>query len=206
VLLFLLCNQHSIEEVNDRAGFVAGLKPLRVGKKVTGFELIVSPKQKSAPKCNEGTDRNIQELLDEIAKNFGKLSRTVLENILRSYSHEYIFQKITYTKQHAKKEKSGFYPIAYFISALKNDYKSSEQLIEENKEQREKNEKQQRWQEKLESLHYDLAAWQRNLQAAQSNNNPTLIENSKKIVSQCEKSLEQHLLEKPKIQDNVEAD
>lgn len=193
------------EEVNDRAGFVVGLQQLKVGKKITGFELIVRPKQKSGHKCNEVTDKNTQDLLDEIAKNFGKISESVLEDILRNYSFEYVYQKIIYTKQHAKKEKSGFYPIAYFISALKNDYKNSEHLVKENKEQRRKNEKQEKWQEKLEFLHCDLAHWQRNLQAAQNDNNTTLIENINKIVVECEKSLEQHLLEKSVIQNNGEA-
>ena len=50
----------------------------------------------------------------------------MLNNILNNYSEEYMLEKIAYTKKYAKKESSGFYPIPYFISAIKHDYKFKE--------------------------------------------------------------------------------
>lgn len=196
----------AIEEVNDRAGFVVDLQPVRMGRKVTGFELKVNPKQKCVSKQDVITDDDTQEILDEIAKHFGKISDSVLDNILRKYPHDYLYQKIAYTKQHVKKDKTGFYPVAYFMSAIKNDYRSSEQLIVENKEQVDKNKKEREWQERLEFLHSDLATWQRNLQAANGNNNPNLVENINKIIAQCKKSLDEHMLQKPVLIASSEAD
>lgn len=196
----------AIEEVNDRAGFVVDLQPLRVGKKISSFQLTVNPKLKNVFYLNEATEKNEQNLVSEITKNFGKISELVLKNILVNYSYEYIFQKINYTKEHVQKDESGFYPIAYFISALKNDYKNSEKNLENSKDQSDKIEEQENWQERLQFLYCDLAHWKRNLQLAQKDNNKILIQNINKIIAQCEKSLEQHLLVKPKIQPIIEAD
>ncbi len=195
----------ALEEVNDRAGFVVNLQNVRVGRKVIGFELSVTRKEKRISVNSENARKKTQHTLNEIIRTFGKISDSVLESILKNYSSEYIFEKIDYVKQRAKKDKSGFYPVPYFISALRDDYRSGEQLAEENEEQHESNEREQRWCEKLEFLHLDLTTWQRNLQAAKSNDNPSVIDNINNIIGQCEKALEQHLLEKPDVQQSSEA-
>ena len=69
-----------------------------------------------------------------------------------------------------------------------------------------KNKKEREWQERLEFLHSDLATWQRNLQAANGNNNPNLVENINKIITQCKKSLDEHMLQKPALIASSEAD
>ena len=119
--------------------------------------------------------------------------------MLKNYSEEYISEKIAYTKQHTKKEKTGFYPIAYFMSALRDDYKSSEQVVEENKEPvTSNNNHRNEWREKLHALQSDLGHWRRHLEYAEASENPSLAENAKKIILQCEERIQQHLLEQPK--------
>jgi len=188
----------SLEEVNDRASFVVNIQNVRLGRKVTGFEISVESKNKVSPANRQAAGQQQGKVLEAIKQSFGKINASVLENVLRSYSEEYVLEKISYTKQHAKKEKSGFYPVAYFMSALRDDYKSSEQLVEENKEQKKNNNHNNEWREKLHALQSDLGHWRRHLEYAQVGENPSLAENAKKIILQCEKRLQQHLLEQPK--------
>lgn len=188
----------SLEEVNDRAGFVVNLQNVRVGRKVTGFEISVESKNKTSSSNKQETSHQQGRVLETIKQAFGKISEAVLDNALKNYSEEYILEKISYTKQHAKKEKTGFYPIAYFMSALRDDYKSSEQVVEENKEQVTSNNHRNEWREKLNALQSDLGHWRRHFEYAQASNNSSQVENTKKIVLQCEERLQQHLLEQPK--------
>ncbi len=188
----------SLEEVNDRAGFVVNIENVRLGRKVTGFEISVESKNKTSP-VNKWPESDKQSrVLETIKQAFGKISETVLDNVLKNYSEEYILEKIAYTKQHAKKEKIGFYPIAYFMGALRDDYKSSEQVVEENKEQKRNNNHNNEWCEKLHALQSDLGHWRRHLGYAEASENLSLAENAKKIILQCEERLQQHLLEQPK--------
>lgn len=188
----------SLEEVNDRAGFVVNIEKVRLGRKVTGFEISVQSKNKTLA-ANKGPKSDKQgRVLETIRQVFGKVSESVLENVLKNYSEKYILEKISYTKQHTKKEKTGFYPTAYFISALRYDYKSSEQCIEENKGQIVSNNHRNEWHDKLHALQSDLGHWHRHLEYAQASKNQSLAENAKKILSECEARLQQHLLEQPK--------
>ena len=196
----------AIEEVNDRAGFVVDLQPLRMGRKVTGFELKVNPKQKCVSKQDAITDDDTQEILDEIAKHFGKISDSVLNNVLRNYSHEYLYQKIAYTKQHVKKDKTGFYPVAYFMSAIKNDYKSSEQLSDDNKVQRKINEEDQQWQHKLRELSCEVEHWKRLLDVVSNSKNTNMKENYENLIRSSENKLKKHLLQRPAVLKASEAD
>lgn len=188
----------SLEEVNDRAGFVVNIENVRLGRKVTGFEISVESKNKTSPVNKQPENEKQGRVLETIKQVFGKISETVLDNLLKNYSEDYILEKIAYTKQHAKKEKTGFYPIAYFMSALRDDYKSSEQVVEENKEQKTNNNHNNEWREKLHALQSDLGHWRRHLEYAEASENPSLAENAKKIILQCEERLQKHLLEQPK--------
>lgn len=187
----------SLEEVNDRASFVVNIKNIRLGRKITGFEISVESKNKVSRVNRQVANQQHGRVLEAIKQSFGKVNASVLENILKSYSNEYVLEKITYTKQHVKKEKSGFYPIAYFMSALRDNYKSSEQLIEEHKEQKTSNTYNDEWRKKLHALQSDLGHWRRHLEYAQVGKNPSLAENAKKIILQCEERLQLHLLEQP---------
>lgn len=188
----------SLEEVNDRAGFVVNLQNVRVGRKVTGFEISVESKNKTSSSSKQETSHQQGRVLDEIRQSFGKISESVLDNTLRNYSESYIIEKIAYTKQHAKKNQSGFYPVAYFMSAIRDDYKSSEQLVEENKEQKKSNKQSNEWHEKFRALQLDLEHWKRHLEYAKAGKNPSLTENAQKIILQCQENLKKHLLEQPK--------
>ena len=184
----------SIEEVNDRANFVVSLDAMRVGRKVTGFEVSVASKKKSTivsiPKLDESVG-----IHKEIELAFGQLSESVLGNILNHYSEDYILEKIAYTKKHAKKESSGFYPIPYFVSAIKHDYKFKEayQSTHHLKEAvvHPKNE----WDKKLHDMQTDLNHWKKLFECAQKNNDQAQIKNIAAIILNCEEKIKLHSLD-----------
>lgn len=188
----------SLEEVNDRAGFIVNIQNVRVGRKVTGFEISVESKNKIFPISKKTENQKQDKILEIIQQSFGKISETVLDNVLKSYTEEYILEKISYTKQHAKKEKSEFYPVAYFMSALRDDYKPNDQCVEEKKEQKVSSSHHNVWCEKLHVLQSDAVHWQRQLKYAQASKNLSLSENCKKVLLQCEERLQKHLLEQSK--------
>lgn len=188
----------SLEEVNDRADFIVNIDNVKLGRKITGFEITVQSKNKRVVANNELDIDKHNKVHEFIKQTFGKISEVVLTSLLRNYSEEYILEKISYTKQHTKKEKTGFYPTAYFISALRDDYKSNDQYAEENKEQIVNFNPCNEWNEKLLALQSDIRHWVRYLEYAQASNNTIQIENTKTIVSQCEEKLQQHLLNQHK--------
>ena len=188
----------SLEEVNDRAGFIVNIQNVRVGRKVTGFEISVESKNKISPISKQTEDQKQDKILEIIQQSFGKISEAVLENVLKNYTEEYILEKISYTKKYAKKEKSEFYPVAYFMSALRDDYKPSNKSVEEKKEQEVNSNHHNEWCEKLHALQSDVEHWQRHLKYAQASKNLSLSENCKKVLLQCEERLQQHLLEQSK--------
>lgn len=187
----------SIEEVNDCANFVVNLDSIKSGRKITGFELSVTNKKKTSlleRKIEPSKQIEIQQL---IKLAFGEVSVSILNNILEDYPQDYILEKITYTKKHARKEQTGLYPIAYFISALRDDYKDIGQLVDdiEKKQPNAIDQTHYDWEEKLNLLFNDLNAWKRNLEYAKTSKNPSL-EEIKKIILQCEEKLQQHFLER----------
>lgn len=181
----------SIEEVNDRANFVVNLEAMRVGRKVTGFEVSVTSKKKpsieSIPKPDESLGVH-----KEIELAFGQLSESVLENILNNYPEDYILEKIAYTKKHAKKESSGFYPIPYFISAIKHDYKFKE-AYQTTQHLNEKVVPQtNEWDKKLHDMQTDLNHWKKLFECAQKNNDRAQIKNIEAIILNCEEKIKLH--------------
>ncbi len=185
----------SIEEVNDRANFVVSLDNIKMGRKITGFELSVERKSRTSQPNNQTEVNGMGVAKKAIKLAFGKISEAVLNNILSKHPESYIFEKITYTKKHAKKEKTGLYPIPYFISALRDDYKLSAQQ-KDSSVQPEVPDEEHAWREKLNLLQADLNHWNGRLAFAKAGNKPSLVENTKMIVLKCEEKLQQHLLEK----------
>lgn len=180
----------SVNEVNDIANFVVDLINIKNGKKIIAFEISVNAKKKTMTQVNEKTTSENKKIYETIKENFLTLNNNVLENIMRSYTEEYILDKIEYTKKHAKKESTGFYPIAYFISALKNDYRSSEIVpIEEPIIATGKTET---WNEKLILLKADLTHWKMMNKYAIAHNNIQRITNTQKIIEECEEKLRKH--------------
>lgn len=186
----------SVEEVNDRASFVVNLEIMKSGRKITGYEISVNYKKKTSLTDNlPGTFGN-ERIHKEVKDTFGILNESVLENIFHSYSEEYILEKIAYTKKHAKKESSGFYPIPYFISAIKHDYKFKPDHQPQNIEIRPFDEKAQ-WQNKLHRLQSDLSHWEKLIEYARSSNNELQINNMSSVIVDCQSKLKQHYLEQP---------
>ena len=187
----------SIEEVNDRADFIVNLVSIKQGRKVSGFELTVKNKNMLKKLDNTSTSWEDIKLYKEIKDTFGILSDSVLNNILNNYSENYVYEKINYVKKFAKKEDSGFYPIPYFITALKDDY-----IL--NKDQpnfQTMTNKTCQWENTLKHLQYDLNHWKKVLECAQTSNNPSQVNIIKTVTLQCEQKLQLHFLKKNNIED-----
>jgi plasmid replication initiation protein len=186
----------SVEEVNDRADFVVSLETMKNGRKITGFEVSVKNKKKSIVTDNAQHISENEKINKEIKQAFGVLSESVLENILNNYSEEYILEKIAYTKKCAKKESSGFYPIPYFISAIKHNYKFKEELQPQNTQEKTVDGKIE-WQNKLLRMQQDLKHWERMLEYGKARNNDSQIKTAQNDILRCQEKIKQHCLEQP---------
>jgi len=182
----------SVEEVNDRANFVVRLESIKIGRRIAGFEILVKSKKITASLENQIDFSKKEKILKEIKETFGTLSNHVLENILKNYSEEYLIEKITYTKKHAKKENSGLYPIPYFISAIRDNYAEKKKAVQEHIFANEN-----QWKNKLYALQADLNHWNKLLENADTGQNIIQKNSLQKIISQCEQKLQKHLLENP---------
>ncbi len=177
----------AVEEVNDRADFVVNLDTIRTGRKITAYELIVTPKKKTD--VDGELEKNHVEknemLLKDLKHAFGKIGDTITHNIFMSYSEEYIAEKLQYTKKVAKKNADGLFPIAYFMSALKNDYKSPDQLVEQ--EQVKISKVQDDWVLSEQNIQREIHHWKRIYTISPTDTN-------RQILSNCEEKLRQHHL------------
>lgn len=181
----------SVEEVNDRSDFVVHLDTIRMGRKITAYELMVTPKKKAEIVCDVENKKDTNDvLLNDLKHAFGKIGDTIIHNIFLSYSDEYIAEKLRYTKKVAKKNAEGLFPVAYFMSALKNDYKSPEQLVEQ--EQVKTSKAQDEWVVTEQNLQREIHHWKRIF-----NHSPT--DTNRQIVSNCEEKLRQHHLSRSSI-------
>lgn len=181
----------SVEEVNDLANFVVSLEAIKHGRKVTGFEVSVKSKKKISNINTTSPISNYEKIAKEIKNVFGVMSQSVLENILINYAEEYIFEKIEYTKQFAKKTPAGLYPIPYFISAIKHDYKFKEDNKSHTGEIKSVDNNND-WENKLKSLQLDFAHWKKLLVYATASKNDSQIENIKKVLLTCQKKIDEH--------------
>jgi len=75
----------SLEEVNDRDGFVVNIENVRLGRKVTGFEISIQSKNKTSPVNKQPENEKQGRVLETIKQAFGKISETVLDNMLKNY-------------------------------------------------------------------------------------------------------------------------
>jgi plasmid replication initiation protein len=183
----------ALEEVNDRADFEVKLDAIKMGRKITGFELSVTSKKTTAS-VHENSGSTKENLMSQIKQHFGNIVPHVLANILKSYSEEYIIEKMLYTVKHAKKDFTGNYPVPYFISALKNDYKSTEQVEKNTVPTFKIADIMTLWKEKWVLLRDDLVHWKKLEEFAIANNNSFQIKNTQTIITQCEEKLREHLL------------
>lgn len=185
----------AVEEVNDRANFVVKLDAIKSGKKIIAYEVSVENKNTVISHFPENVEEDISR---EIKQTFGVINETILKNIINNYSKEYIREKINYTKEHTKKENSNFYPIAYFISSLKHDYKSNEKSPAMLKSLESDN--QDNWNMTLNILQADLSHWEKIKKFHSSESNKNTVNS---IIFQCKEKIKQHYLIKP-TQNKVE--
>ena len=183
------------EEVNDRADFTVQLKKVKTGRKVTALELNVVRKQKAVVKNNKAVDKE-SKICQEVKSKFPNIKDRILDDILSRYSTEYIKEKIDYTIFMKKPDVNNNYPLAYFISALKDDYKlsskknnSKEQIVSTTKNNR------TNWNFKHQLLISNLNHWLNNLKTLEQKMNPgPALENVKNIVNKCKEELKSHKL------------
>ncbi len=186
----------SIEEVNDLANFVVKLEYVKTGRKITGVELSATKKyiKNERVACEE--ESNKPNVCPAISTEFGPVSDTVLDNIIKSYPEEYILEKIEYTKSKTQRENTGFYPIRYFMSALKHDYKSNNVKNKPDGEEAGECKEKESWKEKLSFLDVDKEYWQRMLELAKKDNNLKRIDEVEGFIAECDRKLKQHFLDK----------
>lgn len=199
----------SVEEVNDRADFLVNLESIREGRKVTGFVLHVNSKNKMtkpAESPDVTTENKIlsvnSELRDStvnlIKEYFGTIHPAVIESIQKQYSQAYIHEKIDYVKKCSKKDNSGYFPPAYFIAALKGDYKRAQKSSLPSIKTTILNTPQVVWSQRLAHLEQDFQHWKKLLEISKQNNHTAQIASSEKIVKQCEERIALHLTQRPK--------
>jgi len=186
----------SVEEVNDRANFFVSLESVKTGRKIVGFEMSVKNKVKSLLTVNQLTLPENEKVNIEIKEAFGVLNNSILENILHSYSEEYILEKIAYTKKYAKKDNVGLYPIPYFISAIKHDYKFKIEHQPQNTQEKNPDENSE-WRNKLQLLQSDLRHWEKLFEYTKKGDNESQINNISNVILNCKEKLKKHYLEQP---------
>lgn len=189
----------AVEEVNDLAGFTVKIEDIKENNKIVAFKLDVNDKKKITKfhlKKENHNDRD--KIVEAITLAFGNIKGQVLDSILRSYPDTYILEKISYTKSHAKKEHTNLYPAAYFISALKNDYQSSEKNIPKNNENTSKNKEMTKWNDELSLLKGDLAHWKKLFEESKDQRRK---EDTHTIIENIQKKLEEHINRKPQLVD-----
>lgn len=193
----------SLEEVNDRSDFIVSLDTVKNGRKTTGFEIAIKSKKKSIINPNDTSNAKQHEKISEQIKlEFGIISATVLSNILTNYSEEYLLEKIAYTKKYAKKDSSGLYPIPYFISAIKHDYKFKEVQQTSNSSDKAENEFDD-WSRKLSLLQSDLRHWENRLAIANASKKEAEIEAIQRVISGCQEKINHHYLDQPTLNEAV---
>lgn len=188
----------AVEEVNDRAGFTINVENVKSKNKVVAFNLHVESKKKITKfhLKKEYSDAR-GKVLEAIQLTFGNVKHNVLDNILQTYDDDYILQKISYTKKHAKKEHTNLYPIAYFISALKNDYQSNEKSVVFDQKKPKVDNTLLDWDRKKRELESDLLSWEGRVEHFKNSSDEKQKENFLKIIASCKKALKEHFENKP---------
>lgn len=186
----------SVEEVNDRSDFVVSLETMKNGRKTTGFEVSIKSKKKLIITNDMLDTQQHEKVRNEIKHVFGVISESVLSNIFNNYSEEYLLEKIAYTKKYAKKENAGFYPIPYFISAIKHDYKFKEDHQAENVGEKSQDELIA-WNKKLSLLQSDLRHWEDRLACANESKKESDIKAIEGVVANCQEKIKHHYLDQP---------
>jgi len=186
----------AIEEVNDRANFIVNLEAVKSGRKTIGFEVSVTNKKKANTQENPLNNLENEKIDNEVKQTFGMITKSVLQNIINNYSEEYILEKINYTKKCAKKESTGFYPVPYFISAIKHDYKFKEEPAYQETKEKPLVAKDE-WGIKLRSLVTDLNHWKKLFAYANETSNEVQIKYMTNLIVECEEKIRKHYLEQP---------
>lgn len=191
----------ALEEVNDRANFVVSIEKIKEGRSIIGFNVSIVKKDKDIKtdliRIEQQAYQDVEVIIE---KHFGKINKNILESIFNNYSKEYILQKIDYTIGRVKKETTGLYPVAYFISALKKDYKSNK-IVDVDKTANEilsNNITSTDWDKKCDFLHMELDHWRR-MQSLYLKNNADdkTLQSVQGSIDRYKNELEEHYSNKP---------
>lgn len=187
----------ALEEVNDLAGFTVTVENIKSGNKVVAFKLVVNDKKKITKfHLKQAYDDVRGKIIEAIHLAFGNINYQILDNILKNYTDDYILEKINYTKNHAKKEHTNLYPIAYFMSALRNDYQSKEKIILEDPAKKLDKKILSDWNYHLILLKSDLSHWKKQFSAEKDLKRK---EDFQKIILDIELKLQKHIDSKPTL-------
>lgn len=185
--------QPSVEEVNDRADFYIDLKHLKVARKIVAFDVSVTSKNKNVVMQKPDYTSEQNNIISMIKDTFGIINSSTLTHILKNYDMKYIEEKVRYTKQHAKRGKCNYYPMPYFISALRYDYKDAiKEELNTIKTDTNPN-SDSNWDFDLATLQSDLNHWQDRLNFFQANHNEKQINNINIIIAACKKKIQLHI-------------
>lgn len=165
----------SIEEINDRTDFLISIDAIKQGRKIIAFDISAGNKKKIPEEDSSQIDHERKKVVDLIKSYFNYISEPSLNNIFEKYSNSYIIEKIEYTIKLAKKENDGFYPVAYFLSALKCDYKTNSSIIIE-----EKNNSSVARDEQEQNLKSEIRHWNKMISITEREE---LKDNYKKLLS-----------------------
>jgi plasmid replication initiation protein len=188
----------SVEEVNDRSNFIVSLDAIKSGRKTTGYHIGLKYKNGDHSAVErEGSLTEDNKVNAEIKRVFGIVNMPAISNILYNHSEEYIQEKIVYTIKHAKKESSGYYPVAYFISAVRNDYKEKGESLLVKSNVGCAVIQGDEWEKELSLLESDRNHWRKLYESVKSSKNETQIKQIGNILSRCDQKIEYHHLNKP---------
>lgn len=190
----------ALEEVNDRANFVVSLERLNECRRITGFNLAVNPKKQTQSKSPLKVNKKIELLKAELKKYFGSISQQTEEFIFLKYPVEYIYEKMQYTRDHCHKNKLGLYPIAYFISALKNNYQSNDTSPKENIKESKENSLIDKWNHEFKSISSDLNMFKKKLKIVENRKDfGNIIKHTTLMINTLEAKLEKHIAKKAQL-------
>lgn len=124
----------AIKEINKKSDIYLEPQFKKSGKNITAIQFLLSENENYKPvfkrtKIIEAAPVQNQAIIAEVLVSEFHLSKTQLDYVLMKYPEDVILEKINLVKGKKKVE----HPGAYFLSALKNDYKKKAEPIVEKK-------------------------------------------------------------------------
>ena len=122
----------AINEINQKADICIEAKFKRTERSITAVQFLINDNENYKPSFkkisrlndDQAKPKQISLFTETLVSEF-KLSKKQVEEIINTYSHEYVLEKINLVKSKKNVDHLG----AYLLSALKQDYKDSQTKI-----------------------------------------------------------------------------